>query len=153
MSYIWAVILCWFYVLWLSSVCCISYKKSLMLVSDYNRSHCVTEFIEKNLKEFFSMICWHWGGTGNLNPSTWKKRTCLSCMGSAMAADGLATQRSQGISNLGIDLVIPWYPSFSMRRVDCSQWHQSICSCRVVSMTTRATTPARLTGLLWRWWY
>ena len=40
----------------------------------------------------FSIISQHWDGTGSWNTSSWKTRTCLSCVIKTMAADDPATQ-------------------------------------------------------------
>ena len=70
----------------------------------------------KYLCFFYHFLALNLDGTGDWNPSLWKKRTRLSCIFNTMVADDLATS-SQGISRHGIDLFIPEKSGFSTRMV------------------------------------
>ena len=79
----------------------------------------------------FSVLSQQYNCAGSWNPTSNQTGTLRSCTVNTMVADGLATQ-SQGISNHGIDTVIPKYSSFSVRKVNsvhgpvaipCQYWH------------------------------
>ena len=57
---------------------------------------CHAESILGNIKVFaFSIISWHWDGTGRWNPCSWNTGISLSWMVNIMVADGLATQEAR----------------------------------------------------------
>ena len=65
-------------------------------------------FFEKTQKYIaFSNISQY--GDGSWNVPLWKTRTCLLYKINTIVTDDLATQRSQGISSHGSDLVWLWY--------------------------------------------